>query len=386
MTRSRSQDPDQPVAEPRRTPGESPERHEPPARAHASSEAPSYTLYRTGPRGLLARLRGARDPGAGLGRWLRTRRITPRRALKWLAVAVLAWLALSVVLFLLSAQTQQGSIPAAAQAQLAPGGNMLTSADTILILGTEQAPKGWNWRGDNTSDVGSNSDTIMLWRVGGGVSRRLSIPRDTVANIPGHGEAKINAAYSYGGAALALKTVERLTGAKINHVIVVNLANFPPFIDAIGGIDVKTDRICSDISGGSKNGGWSLYLSRGTHHLDGTQALVLARTRENKCNPAETDLTRVMRQQQILNAIKAKLQSPSTFFHLPWASWDAPKVLRSDMGGFTLLSLFAAAEVGGSAPVRVLHPTGAEVLPDGGEALTVTPAAVHSAVSKLISG
>jgi LCP family protein required for cell wall assembly len=226
----------------------------------------------------------------------------------------------------------------------------------------------------------------MLWRVGGGISRRLSIPRDTVANIPGHGELKINAAYSYGGPALALKTVEQFTGVKINHVIVVNLANFPPFIDAIGGIDLRTDRICSDISGGTKNGGWSLYLSPGTHHLDGARALMLARTRDNKCNPAETDLTRVMRQQQILNAIKAKLESPSAFFHLPWASWDAPQVLRSDMGGFTLLSLFAAAEIGGSAPVQVLRPTGAEVLPDGGEALTVTPGAVHSAVAKLISG
>jgi LCP family protein required for cell wall assembly len=263
---------------------------------------------------------------------------------------------------------------------------MLASANTILILGTEQAPTGWNWRGDVTSDAGSNSDTIMLWRVGGGVSRRLSIPRDTVAKIPGHGEAKINAAYSYGGPALALRTVEQFTGAQINHVIVVNLANFPPFIDAIGGIDLRTDRICSDISGGTKNGGWSLYLSPGSHHLNGTQALVLARTRENKCNPAETDLTRVIRQQQILNAIKAKLESPSTFFHLPWASWDAPQVLRSDMGGFTLLSLFAAAEIGGSAPIQVYRPTGAEVLPDGGEALTVNPGAVRSAVAKLISG
>jgi LCP family protein required for cell wall assembly len=287
---------------------------------------------------------------------------------------------------MISAQTQQGSIPAAAQAELTPGGNMLTSANTILVLGTEQAPKGWNWRGDITSDAGSNSDTIMLWRVGGGVSRRLSIPRDTVADIPGHGEVKINAAYSYGGPALAVKTVEQFTGVKINHVIVVNLANFPPFVDAIGGIDLRTDRVCSEISGGTKNGGWSLYLSPGVHHLNGTQALVLARTRENKCNPAETDLTREMRQQQMLNAIKAKLESPSTFFRLPWASWDAPTVLRSDMGGLTLLSLFAAAEIGGSAPVQVLRPTGAEVLPEGGEALTVNPGAVHHAVSRLLNG
>jgi LCP family protein required for cell wall assembly len=227
---------------------------------------------------------------------------------------------------------------------------------------------------------------MMLWRIGGGTSRRLSIPRDTVAAIPGHGTSKINAAYAYGGPALAIKTVEQLTGIKINHVIVVNLAAFPAFIDAIGGVDVTTGRLCSDISGGTKNGGFSLYLKPGTHHLDGRDALTLARTRENKCNPKENDLTRVRRQQMILNAVKSQLLSPGTFFRLPWASWDAPKVLSTDMGGPTLLTLFAASEVGGAAPVQVLKPDGYTTLPDGSSALTVAPSSVHAAVSRLITG
>jgi anionic cell wall polymer biosynthesis LytR-Cps2A-Psr (LCP) family protein len=144
--------------------------------------------------------------------------------------------------------------------------------------------------------------------------------------------------------------------------------------------------VCSEISGGARNGGWSLFLRPGVHHLSGIQALVYARTRENRCNPTENDLTRVAHQQQILNAIKAKLFSPGTFFRLPWASWDAPKVLRTDMGGFTLLSLFAASELGGSAPVQVLKPTGGTRLPDGEDALTVTPGAVHAAVNRLMNG
>ncbi len=226
----------------------------------------------------------------------------------------------------------------------------------------------------------------MLWRIGGGVSRRLSIPRDTAAYVPGHGLAKINAAYAFGGPALAIKTVEAFTGVKINHVIVVNLAAFPSFIDAIGGVDVKTGRVCSDISGGVRKGGFSLYLSPGEHHLNGLQALTYARTRENKCNASDSDLTRVQHQQQILNAIKSRLFSASTFFRLPIASWDAPKVLRTDMGGLTLLSLFLASETGGSAPVRVLKPTGSEYLPAYGDALTVTPGAVQSAVHTLIKG
>ena len=167
---------------------------------------------------------------------------------------------------------------------------MLTSTDTVLILGTDQRPKGSKEPGANTSDAGSRSDTIMLWRIGGGTSRRLSIPRDTVVPIPGHGDDKINAAYAYGGPALAIKTVEGFArnegvNLKINHLIIVNLAAFPDFINAIGGVDVKTGRVCSEISGGVKNGGFTLNLRPGTHHLNGTQALVYARTRENRCNP-----------------------------------------------------------------------------------------------------
>ena len=180
----------------------------------------------------------------------------------------------------------------------------------------------------------------MIWRIGGGVSRRLSIPRDTLVQIPGHGANKINAAYAFGGPALAIRTVEQFTGIKVNHLIIVNLAAFPKFIDAIGGVDVTTGRVCSDISGGTKNGGFTLNLQPGTHHLNGIEALTYARTRENRCNPKENDLTRVQHQQQILNAIKGQLFSVGTFFRLPWASWDAPKVLRTDMGGPTLLSLF----------------------------------------------
>jgi LCP family protein required for cell wall assembly len=364
-----------------------------------STEERPYTKYRSAPRGLRSRLRGEEieslepsrrgggdgDPRriAPTGPWYR--RITWKRGLAALAIAIVAWLLLSLVLFIVSAQTGQG-IPQSAQNALTSGPNMVTGTDNVLVVGTDQRPKGSKEPGANTSDKGSRSDTLMLWRVGGGTSRRLSIPRDTVTNIPGYGQSKINAAYAYGGPALTIKTVEGLTGIKINHLIIVNLAAFPKFIDAVGGIDVTTGRVCSVISGGAKNGGWTLNLKPGNHHLNGIQALVLARTRENRCNPAENDITREKRQQEILNSIKSKLTSPLTFFHLPWASWYAPRTIRTDMGGFTLLTLFAAAEVGGSAPVDILKPTGSQTLPGGGSGLTVTPGAVHRAVNKLENG
>ncbi len=372
----------------------------------AGTEERPYTLYRSLPRGLRSRLRGEDesadlerggdrgggrfdDGGAGAGGGRRRfwrGPVTWRRALKWVVGLIVAWLLLSVVLFLVSAQIQSGTIPQSAQNALASGGNMITGADTVLVLGTDQRPKGTHEAGANTSDTGSRSDTIMLWRIGGGTSRRLSIPRDTVADIPGHGRDKINAAYAIGGPALTIRTVEGFTGVKINHLIIVNLANFPKFIDDLGGIDVATGRICSNISGGVKNGGFSLFLRPGTHHLTGIQALTLARTRENACNAASNDLTRAGYQQKILNGIKSKLLSPGIFFHLPWASWDAPKAVRTDMGGFTLLSLFVAAEIGGSAPADVLKPAGSTVLPNGGDALEATPGQVTRAVHKLLNG
>ncbi len=372
-----------------------------PGRADGARKSGRYRTYRARPRALDSLVGRGDEPnfpgqpprGRSPWPWRRRRgprrKVTPGRVLKWLAIAIVAWLVLSLVLFMISAQTQQVPLPASAQQALTPGGNMLTSANTILILGTDQRPRtgpGSKEPGANFNVAGSNSDTIMLWRVGGGVSRRLSIPRDTVAQIPGHGTAKINAGFAIGGPALAIKTVEQFTGIKINHVIVVNLARFPPFIDSIGGIDVKTDHVCANLFGGPKVGGFRLDLSAGVHHLSGFQALLYARVRENPCNPASSDLTRVQHQQDILNAIRSQLLSVSTFFHLPWASWNAPQVLESDMGGPTLLSLFAASEIGGSAPVNVLKPTGGEFLPGYGDALTVTPQAVHAAVHRLLDG
>ena len=354
-----------------------------------------YKLYRSGPKGLKARLRGEEDDlrvepeyrtYRGGGRERSGRRVTWKRVVLGLLAALVAWLLLSFIVFLISASSQSSGVPADAEAALTSGPNMLFGANNVLVIGTDQRPAGTHEGGANTQDAGSRSDTLMLWRVGGGTSRRLSIPRDTLVSIPGHGTNKINAAYAFGGPALTIKTVEQLTGIKINHVIIINFANFPKFIDAIGGVNVKTGRICSNISGGAANGGFTLNLSPGTHHLTGIQALTLARTRENACNAASNDLTREGYQQQILNGIKSQLLSVHTFLNLPWASWYAPQAVRTDMGGFTLLSMFAASEMGGSAPVQILKPTGAEVVPGVGDALTVTPEAVQQAVAKLQSG
>lgn len=379
--------------------------HRPGAQApprEAGDEGP-YALYRSKPRGLRERLRGedaGLDELGGAGgspggprRRLRPRRggggrggrIGPGRLVRWALLAVAGWLLLSLVLFLVSAQIEQGKVSDSAKAALKPAGFPLTSANTILILGSDARPHGSKEPGANPAGP-SRSDTIMLWRVGGGHAARLSIPRDTVVDIPGHGQQKINAAYAYGGAALSIQTIEQYLGIPINHLVEVSFENFPKLIDALGGVDVKTGRVCSEISGGVRNGGWTLNLHSGTHHLDGQQALVLARTRKNSCNPSEDDLTRAKRQQQILSGMKGQLTSPFTFFRLPWVSWYAPKAMHTDMGGPTLMGFFAAAATTGSPPVQVLKPSGFETLPDGGSGLVVSQAEKQDAVRTFLAG
>ncbi|MBV8432081.1 MAG: LCP family protein [Solirubrobacterales bacterium] len=373
---------------------------------------PPYKVYRSGPRGLKERLRGEDEglvppPGGAGGDYNRygggrrgfrnpfrrgtpgeRKKITPGRVLKWVLLAIVAWVLLSFVLFMISAQTRSGSLPSGASSQLSSGGPMLTSANTILLLGLDTRPKtgpGSKEPGANFNDANAATDTIMLWRLGGGTSRRLSIPRDTLVNIPGHGMQKINAAWPIGGPALALQTIKQFTGIQqINHLVVINLGNFPNFIDDVGGVTVTTGKICSNISGGAANGGFTLDLNPGTHHLNGLQAMVLARTRENSCNPASNDLTREAMQQQILNSIKSQLLTFHTFFHLPWAAWDAPGVLETDMGGLSLMQMFIASEIGGSAPVNLLKETPGTH--NGADVLIPDRANVNAQVQKLLTG
>jgi LCP family protein required for cell wall assembly len=370
-------------------------------------EEPPYKIYRSGPKGIKAILRGEDEPLPGRGRGGRDggrngrrdgpgaqsggrARITPRRVIKWVLIAIVAWVALSFVLFMVSAQTHKGNLPAGADSQLTSGGPMLTSANTILILGLDNRPtsgpgsKEGGLQPSDFSEADANTDSIMLWRLGGGTSRRLSIPRDTLVNIPGHGMEKINAAWSIGGPALALQVIKQFTGLQINHLVVIDLANFPKFINDVGGVTVTTPRICSSISGGSADGGFTLNLSPGVHHLNGLQALVLARTRDNSCNLAYNDLNREAMQQQILNSIKSQLLTVHTFFHLPWAAWDAPGVIQTDMGGLTLMQMFIASEIGGSAPVSLLSETGGNY--NGEDVLIPNQANVHSEVQKLLNG
>jgi LCP family protein required for cell wall assembly len=331
--------------------------------------------------------RGPREPGEPREPGRRRRRRPPLlRILKWLVVAAVAWTVLSLVLFMVSAQIQRQGVSDAAGSELSGAGYTLTAPNTILVLGSDARTKDNAEPGSNGIGQPSRSDTILLMRAGGGASQRLSIPRDTVVDIPGFGRNKINAAYALGGPALAVRTIEQYLGIDVNHLVEVNFENFPDFIDALGGVDMRTGCVVSRINGGFRNGGYTLRLKPGENHLDGRAALALARTRKNDCKPSENDLTRARRQQKILAAIKRRLLSPTTFLRLPMVSWAAPKAVRSDMAGPSLLGLFGAVATSGSPGTRVLRPDGAVTLPDGGAGLSVSDAERQREVRRFLKG
>ena len=315
-------------------------------------------------------------------RRLRPRRPRWLRALRWALAALAAWILGSLVLFVISSITAQG-VAASAVAALDGGGIPPFSASNTLVLGSDARPAGSKEPG---ADVGgpSRSDVMMLIRTGGGHSARLSIPRDTLVEIPGHGLAKINAAYALGGPALAIRTVEDFLGIQVNHVLLINFTNFPKLVDAMGGVTYTGSCVVSFISGGFRNGGFTLRLPSGTHHLNGAQALALARTRINQCNPSETDLTRELRQQKLLLDMKSQMLSLSGFIRLPWIAWALPQTIETDMSGLTLAGVMLSLELGGNAHNAILEPTGAEQF-NGQDVLTITQAAKQADVRRFLN-
>ncbi len=353
------------------------------AKDDAPQQGAGYTVYKArrgfkrpgAPNlgGLRERFRGGGDGTAGEStRW--------RKGLRWALIAAGAWLLLSVVLFAVSAQIQKSKLDGQAADMLGGFPLLVAKGETILVIGTDVRPVGVpDENGDPTekkcvdaaasgsphpsSCLGTRADTLMLVRAGGGAFQKLSIPRDTYAEIPGQSAQKINAAYSFGGAALQIRTVEQFLGINIDHVVILDFQGFADFIDSIGGVDVTLpDRVHSVIAGGGANGGVTLKLDRGDNHLNGTQALALARTRENRANPAEDDTDRARRQQLILAGIKNRLTSPwrapINFLRGPLIAWNMPKAMISDMGAFTLPQLALSVAIGGDSGTKILNPSG----------------------------
>jgi polyisoprenyl-teichoic acid--peptidoglycan teichoic acid transferase len=179
-------------------------------------------------------------------------------------------------------------------------GNDLARSDpgkpqTLMILGSDRRPKG-----NTEGAAGGRSDTIILMRLDPSkkATAMMSLPRDLKVQIPGHGTDKINAAYDLGGPRLTLKTVKRLTGLSINHVINIDFSGFYEGVNAIGCVYADVDRRYYN------NTAAFAYINvpAGYQRMCGRKALQYVRYRHT-----DTDLIRSARQQDFLRQGKQQI-------------------------------------------------------------------------------
>jgi LCP family protein required for cell wall assembly len=217
---------------------------------------------------------------------------------------------------------------------------MLSNPSNTLVLGADV--------GGARGGTQGRSDSIVVIRIDPDNHKiaLLFIPRDLRVDIPRHGPQKINAAYAFGGAPLAIKTVQSVTGLPINHVIVVDFSTFGKLIDALGGITVNVPRkILSNKFDCPKSSqaecarwpGWR--FRKGEQELDGQRALIYSRIRENQLDPSESDFTRGERQQAVIEAIADETVSFGTFLKAPFIGDDLVRPLATDLSATELLQL-----------------------------------------------
>ena len=155
-------------------------------------------------------------------------------------------------------------------------------------------------------DVGvGRTDTIMVLHIPrSGKAQLVSIPRDSYVNVPGFGEDKINAAFTYGGPELLAETIEGSTGLHMDHYAEIGMGGLANLVDSVGGVDMCPEEPIDDPLAG-------ISLQPGCQNFDGPTSLGYVRTRAT----AQGDLDRVQRQRDFFSALLHKITSPATILN-----------------------------------------------------------------------
>lgn len=188
----------------------------------------------------------------------------------------------------------------------------------LLLAGTDQR-----------ADEASRSDTIIYAALRP-VDRKIemvSIPRDSLVEIPGYGEDKINAAMAYGGTELLQQTVENLVNNRVDHTVLINFESFADIIDAMGGIRINVEEDMYLPEEG-------IDLKAGEQKLNGHDALAFVRWRGDGTG----DIGRMERQSQFMQALSEKIR------HLtPWRAvmtlWTVQREIETDLSLLDILKL-----------------------------------------------
>ena len=250
--------------------------------------------------------------GLRLGGWRRWLRPRPILAILAVLASVLLIGAVSTYFYLDSQLTRKNVLVdyAGRPAQGAGQNWLITGSDSRQGLTRAQIRRLATGYGIG----GQRSDTIMVLHLpaNGGRPVLVSLPRDSYVPIPGYGDNKINAAYSIGGPALLAKTVQNVTGLRIDHYMGIGFGGFVRVVDAVGGVSLCLKAPLVDPAAG-------LHLHAGCQVLNGAQALGFVRSRHLY---ATQDLQRIQNQRVFLRSLLRKLTSSGVMLN-PFESYPA---------------------------------------------------------------
>ncbi len=248
---------------------------------------------------------------------------------------LVGWVAFLVVTPLLAMQNieHMAAEPAGERPAEQPG-------TTYLVLGSDKAD-GLTEEQRRAIRAGKRSsartDSIMLLHIGSGPDTLVSIPRDSLVPVPGHGTTKINAAFAYGGAPLLVQTLENVTGVRIDDVVQIGFGGFVDVVDAVGGITICPTAAMKDPLA-------RLDIQKGCQEVDGLTALGYARSRHTS---GLGDIDRAKHQREVVAAVGKKAVSPLSVLN-PVRYWKlthagASTLTVSEGTGAVALGRFALA-------------------------------------------
>ncbi|HUW64383.1 MAG TPA: LCP family protein [Spirochaetia bacterium] len=196
-------------------------------------------------------------------------------------------------------QTVAASEPAGVTTPAAP-----QQPINVLLLGTDQ----------RAGMPSGRTDTMILASFDPARNQvsLLSVPRDSLVAIPGHGTDKINNANVYGGPELAMQTVSQLLGVPVDNYVLVNFSGFESLVNSLGGVTVDISQAMYHYD--PMDGGiYTIDLPAGEQHLDGAQALEYVRYRDFPLG----DITRTADQQSFITTLVQKALEPQNLVKLP---------------------------------------------------------------------
>ncbi|MEO5711517.1 MAG: LCP family protein [Nocardioidaceae bacterium] len=243
-----------------------------------------------------------------------------RFRLGWLKIVLAVWLVFLVAVPLIawSKIDKVDATPSGDRPGAQPGTTyLLVGSDSREGLTRKQQLAYGVGRGQ-----GRRTDTIMLLHVGSGPNMLMSIPRDSIVDVPGHGTTKINSAFAFGGPQLLVRTIEQSTGIRVDDYVEIGFSGFIGVVDAVGGV-----RICPTQAMKDKLA--NLDIKKGCQEVQGTEALGYARSRHVS---GLGDIARAQHQREVVSAVGSKAASPWTilnpvrYYRLAMAGSDSLRV------------------------------------------------------------